>query len=144
MPRRKNTSHPAGLQTTVMVDVLFILLIFFIVVSRIRESNLQVDLPTVKRPDKRETTAPATQAGISLSIGSKGTIHLDGRKIGDIAALRTALQSRKASTQTPVILRTDKQAPSGITVQVVHLLSDLGFGKIQFDVLTAGHTGSKP
>ena len=138
---RGGAPQQIGLQTTVMVDVLFILLIFFIVVSRIRDTNLQVDLPSVQKQKKHPTQRQQRgTAGLVLSIDKQGGLHLDGRELGGLSGLRKTLRGQSARTapgQTPVVLRTDKQAPSGVTVQVVHLLAELGFAKIQFDVLTA-------
>lgn len=131
-----------GLQTTVMVDVLFILLIFFIVVSRVKDSNLPVDLPSV---DRKKQTAPAVRGntGLTISIDRKGGLHLNGEAASGVKGLRQLLSAHKSkATGLPVALRADKQAPSGVTVQVVHLLSEMGFTKVQFDVLQAQSGGN--
>ncbi len=144
MARRRAPSLPIGLQTTVMVDVLFILLIFFIVVSRIRESNLQVELTAIKKSKQPQQRQPQGGPGLILTIDRAGKVHLDGNDAGGIDGLRKTLIARKTQSpgSTPVVLRTDKAAPSGITVQLVHLLADLGFSRIQFDVLTTSHSGN--
>ena len=61
---------------TPMLDVVFILLIFFIVTANfIKEPGLEIN-----RPDS-ETAEVTENAAILIAIGAAGEIYMDGRRI---------------------------------------------------------------
>ena len=66
----------AEINMTPMLDVVFIMLIFFIVTANfIKEPGLEIN-----RPDS-ETAEVTENAAILIAIGSAGEIYMDGRRI---------------------------------------------------------------
>lgn len=140
MARRRRRQEVA-LQTTIMVDVLFILLIFFILVSRIRQTDVDVDLPQLAASGDKQAVARQPAKRLRVAIDARGGLFVDGKPQSDLATLRARLAAagaRGPDGKLPAVnFRTDKQARSGVTIQVIHLLAELGYDRVHFEALAA-------
>ncbi len=99
-----------------LIDILAILLIFFIVTTTFkkRESLVKVNLP------KSSEMATAGDAGarISLALGRDGSVSL-GDQIVPMENLSAALQSfRQQNPNQELELKADEGAPLGLMVEV--------------------------
>ena len=75
-PISQAVAEEEEINITPMLDVVFILLIFFIVTANfIKEPGLEVN-----RPDS-ETAEPTENAAILIAVGNAGEIYMDGRRI---------------------------------------------------------------
>ncbi|HKJ72060.1 MAG TPA: biopolymer transporter ExbD [Gammaproteobacteria bacterium] len=97
-----------------LIDVVFILLIFFMVSTTfVKDMNLDIDRP------QASSAAKAKSNTIRVYIDSKGNTYLDGQPV------RTwVLQSRlrdllEVSSSQNVLVVTDEKVPSGTLVEVV-------------------------
>jgi biopolymer transport protein ExbD len=99
---------------TPMLDVVFILLIFFIVTtSFVKESGIDVNRP------KANTSQSKPKANILIGISDMGSIWIDGREI-DIRAVRANIERLRAiNPQGSVIIQADKNSATGILVKVM-------------------------
>jgi biopolymer transport protein ExbD len=97
-----------------MLDVVFILLIFFIVTtSFVKESGIDVNRP------KANTSQSKPKANILIGISDMGSIWIDGREI-DIRAVRANIERLRAiNPQGSVIIQADKNSATGILVKVM-------------------------
>jgi biopolymer transport protein ExbD len=97
---------------TPLIDMVFILLIFFIVAtSFVRESGVTVDKP-------ESTYARAVSDGFVLvAITRSGTVHLGGAAINpdDRETIARALNEAHA---TAVVIQADRLAPVGLVLKV--------------------------
>jgi len=67
----------AEINMTPMLDVVFIMLIFFIVTANfIKEPGLEINRPDASTAETQENAA------ILIAIGASGEIWMDGRRIG--------------------------------------------------------------
>ncbi len=85
-PRRR---PEASIELTPLIDVVFLLLIFFMVsTSFVREARIAVDLP------EAAGDAPDAEAGLALSIDAAGGYAVNGRALadGEVATLVGALR----------------------------------------------------
>ena len=85
-PRRR---PEASIELTPLIDVVFLLLIFFMVsTSFVREARIAVDLP------EAAGDAPDGEAGLALSIDAAGGYAVNGRALadGEVATLVGALR----------------------------------------------------
>ena len=99
---------------TPMLDVVFIMLIFFLVVAAfIREAGLDLDRPTaVPRP-------VAEDQSILISIDKDNEIRIGNRSI-DPRALRTEIgRLRAANPDSRLVIRADRQSANRTLVQVM-------------------------
>lgn len=125
---RRSGSGPSSvdeLNLTPLIDMVFILLIFFLVTtSFIRESSV-----TVQRP-KAETANPQQNAEIIITISADEQIWLNNEST-DIRLLRTRLTDMGLSSagRSAVILA-DAHASTGLLVKVMDQLRLAGFENI--------------
>jgi biopolymer transport protein ExbD len=114
--RRKGsrTEDEAEINMTPMLDVVFIMLIFFIVTaSFVKESGIDVN-----RPDA--STATVKERGnILIAITASDQIWIDRRQV-DIRAVRANIERLKAENpQGSVVIQADKNSKNGLLVQVM-------------------------
>ena len=107
---------------TPMLDVVFIMLIFFIVTaSFVREAGLDVN-----RPDAPVTETPPEQSNILVSIRSNDDIIMEGRTI-DPRALRANIET--ASAQNPegsVVIQAHSKSTNKMLVTVMDAARQAG------------------
>ena len=100
---------------TPMLDVVFIMLIFFIVTATfIREKGLDV-----VRPDASDVPPPPNMAAIVISIDFNDDIWIEGR-IVDERAVRANVERLRAETpDAPVLIQADRQANTGVVIRTM-------------------------
>ena len=112
-----------------LIDILAILLIFFIVTSTFRKnlSQLQINLPESKSGTQVKSS---TSKNIILEVQSEEKMTLDGRPITP-ATLAEELQTvQKTNPGSVVTLQADKAAPFGAIVTVLDALQAAGIKNI--------------
>ena len=96
-----------------LLDVVFILLIFFIVTTVfVKETGVEVDKP------QAISTAKLERNIIMLAITNHGEVIYDGSNIGVAGVRNTVAQLLKNRTQ-PVVIQADKRVPTELLVQVL-------------------------
>lgn len=118
---------------TPMIDVVFLLIIFFLVSSHMakQENNVQLDLPKAQSGladvSDRET--------LVVNILASGGWRIAGVDV-DEQALSTSLRRSQMAAGEPLQLkiRTDKAVPYGRIEPVLRTASELGIGDIVFAV----------
>jgi biopolymer transport protein ExbD len=106
---------------TPMLDVVFIMLIFFIVTtSFVKESGVSVNRPTAQ-------SAKTVQKGnIIVAIKPDGEIWIDKRAI-DLRAVKANIQRLHAQNpQSAVVIVSDREAKTGILVKVMDQIRQAG------------------
>jgi biopolymer transport protein ExbD len=99
-----------------MTDLVFLLLIFFIIISTLVSNGVNVDLP-----DAKATTA--VHSNLTLSIQADGTYHLNGdSRPMSREDLEPKLRLEMAKQDEKVVyLQVDKSVPTGQTVEIIGL-----------------------
>jgi biopolymer transport protein ExbD len=99
---------------TPMLDVVFILLIFFIVTaSFVKESGIEVNRPEAATAVKKE------RANILVAISDKGEIWINKRRI-DVRAVQANIERLKAENpQGTVVIQADKKATTDVLIKVM-------------------------
>ncbi len=110
---------------TPMLDVVFILLIFFIVTtSFVRESGIEVD------PPQASTAEVQSQAGILVAITAEGEVWVD-RQVVALSALGPTVSRLQAERpQASVVIQADREARSGRLVEVMDRLRQAGIERM--------------
>jgi len=111
-----------------MLDVVFIMLIFFIVVaSFIKEAGIEVN-----RPDDNQQQDPNDSVSIVVEIASDGQIWMENRRV-DVRAVRANIQRLLAEDpEAPVTVKVEKGAKSGIVVDVADAAREAGVGIVNW------------
>jgi len=102
------------IQIAPMIDLMFTLLIFFVVTtSFVRETGLEVQRP-------RSSTATELDRGaILVGVGPAGEVSFEGRRV-ELLSLRMLLEQRLARTpDAGVVLVADRQAQAEALVRVM-------------------------
>ena len=116
MKVRRHAAAPdeTGIDLTPMLDVIFIMLIFFIVTtSFVRESGIKVNRPSAQTAVKQE------RSSILIAISPEGEIWIDKQRV-DIRSLRTVIQKLKSENpEAAVVIQADRDARAGLMVQAM-------------------------
>lgn len=105
----------AEVDMTPMLDIVFIMLIFFIVTATfVNERGLDVT-----RPDSDDPPPQTKAVTILISISSSGVISLEGRDV-DIRAVRANVERLIAENpDASVVVQADPESESSILVGVM-------------------------
>lgn len=125
MPLRMNRPQRSHLNLTPMIDVLFLLIIFFMVGTEFaeEESQLSVKLP---RAGTANPTAADSSRVKQLTLLSTGKLALDGQLFTDLE-LQSKLQTLHAQhPDLAVIVRGDSSATLQRLVEVMNLCRNAG------------------
>ena len=130
MQLRASTTEDPEISLTSLIDVVFLLLIFFMVSTTFeRQAVLKVDLPEAKNVNVLEDQ-PNT---FELVIDQNGQFYLNDRQLidGRPATLRAAFNEAAGEDRTmPVILRADAETPHHFVVTAMDVTAQLGFTRL--------------
>ena len=106
-----------------LVDILTILLIFFVVSTTFKKDQpeVQINLPE----SKTATSAPAELEHALLTVSENDEIKLDGKTIA-VEELESAVKSLSETKRTSLALQADKKASFGVIVKVMDALKLAG------------------
>jgi len=98
-----------------LIDVVFILLIFFIVTTVfVKNSGVDVDMPP-----RVPTAQDLDNQSVIIAVTKTGQVYYGGRNIG-IGGVEAAIRSvSDEENSVAVIIEADKAAPTGATVPVI-------------------------
>lgn len=118
-------SEESTIDMTPMLDIVFIMLILFIVTtSSVKESGV-----TVSRPSA-QTAAEDKKGNIMVAIKPNGEIWIDKRAV-DVRSVRANVEKLKAeSPESGVVIQADTDARTGILVQVMDQIRLAGVANI--------------
>ena len=111
---RRQSGGIAEINMTPLIDMVFILLIFFIVTSSfVKETGVDVNRPSAKTAVKKE------RANILISIRPNDEIWMDKRQI-DRRAVRANVERMHAENpEGSVIILADEEAKTGLLIEVM-------------------------
>lgn len=113
-----------------MIDVLFLLLAFFIISWQFSKSETELN---VKVPTAQEGADPTQQRGeIIINIFADGTIRVEGKTLTLPELELVLIDIRKAWEQQPVRLRGDASATYQQMVDVIDTCQKAGIWNISF------------
>ena len=104
-----------NIDITPMLDVVFIMLIFFIVTATfIKEAGIEVNRPDAPTAVKQE------KANILVAIGPNNDVWIDRRQV-DIRSVRPNIERLHAENpQGSVVIQADKESKTDTLVQVMY------------------------
>lgn len=125
MARRHATKDEPEINITPMLDIVFIMLIFFIVTtSFIRETGVEVNKPTAL------TAEPRPQGNVLIAIRDNDDIWMNKQQI-ELHEVRTEVERAKAENpESAVVLIADRGARTGMLVEVMDQVQAAGINRI--------------
>jgi biopolymer transport protein ExbD len=144
MNLRPRRPQQADINLTPLLDVVFLLLIFFMVSTTFKdEARLRIQLPAVQGED-----APAEEPEtIRIVIDRTGSffvndrVVVDRRKITLVQALNGALGERKG---LPVLIQADANTPHQAVMTALDAAAELGLVRIAFGATRQGAADESP
>lgn len=126
----RQRSQEIGVDLTPLIDVVFLLLIFFMVSTTFtRESHLQVELPEANG----EPVSPAEIKQIDVVINAEGQYVLNGKALVNNrreTLERGVSQLAEGDTKLPFIITADARTPHEYVVRAMDVAGGLGFSRL--------------
>jgi biopolymer transport protein ExbD len=112
--RRSEEIEDQEVDLTPMLDVVFIMLIFFIVTaSFVKESGIDINRPNAATAVKKE------RGNILVAITPSGQIWIDRRQV-DVRSVRANIERLHAENpQGAVVIQADSESKNGLLVEVM-------------------------
>jgi len=129
MRRVRRMSSDVHIELTPMIDVVFLLLTFFIfaVVMMVRADVLDVNLPELAAGRAATQTIP-----ITIAITDAGELFVNGEPVmldamvEHVQALQTKIDD---GSKSALVLAVDTQSPAGVMISVADKLTGSGLGE---------------
>ncbi len=121
MQFRRSSSAPVAINIAPLVDVVFLLVIFFAVSTTFLETaGLELTLPT------SSSTAERAPKEITVEVSRDEVLYLEGQPIEETSLASRLRERLDASDKKLVLLRADEQTPHGTVVRVMDLAREAG------------------
>ncbi len=119
--RRTKAREEANIDLTPMLDIVFIMLIFFIVTSSfVRESGVEVNRPQASH------SVVQKEVGIFVAITANNQVFIDKRRV-DMERVEAVLASLHLDNpQANLVIQADKHAYNGTVVSVMDAAKGAG------------------
>ena len=120
-----------SLQLTALIDVVFLLLIFFMVSTAFVDftRQLEIELP------ESTAGAPTPKTRVyTIEINKDGSIFLDGVKT-DLLDLPGRIKAQGGGMKLSVVIRADKKLNYGLAVEVMGVCKEAGISDIGLAVI---------
>jgi biopolymer transport protein ExbD len=131
MNLRPAPRESADINLTPLIDVVFLLLIFFMVSTTFdRDSELSIELPAAAAEVKKRRPD-----AIEVAIDVQGRFYVNGRPLLNTQSktLRQALRSAAGESESPpIIISADAKTPHQAVVRIMDAARELGFVRLTF------------
>ena len=109
------------IDVTPMLDVVFIMLIFFIVTaSFVKESGISINKPEASTASQKDNTS------ILVAINDKNEIWIDRRKVDPRAVKPTIIRLRAENPEGQVVVQADVKSTTETVMKVVDGIREAG------------------
>ena len=120
-----------SLQLTSLIDVVFLLLIFFMVSTSFVDFTRRMD---IQLPQSKKSAEVARAENFLLEIGMERKLTLNGKEITIDALERRLLEARRAPGRLTVIIKADKRLDYGFVVRIMGISFSAGIRDISVAV----------
>ncbi|MGA1343265.1 MAG: ExbD/TolR family protein [Hyphomonas sp.] len=118
--RREYTETGSEIDLTPMLDVVFILLIFFIVTAQfIKEPGVDILRPDV------DNKAQAKPLAILIAIDANSDVYIDKKLVAPAEIGFTIKEMRLDNPRGEVVIQTDVNADAGVMVDVMEAINKI-------------------
>lgn len=127
--RSRHKPEEVEINLTSLIDVLFILLLFFMLSTTFRpNAAVRLQLPQAQTP------AEATALPVRLTVDALGNYYLDDTPLVNNQAqtLKRALQQAVPDKTRPLLIQADKNATHQAVLRVLDVAAQLGITQLSF------------
>lgn len=127
MPRRRENAEDATINLTPMIDVVFLLVIFFMVGSKFSEAENRVDVDLPAADLRAITRIPDERV---VAVDAQGEVTLDGQPVSGEQLTETLRQQHAAYPGLRVSVRGDSDVRHEQMMEVFRAVRVSGVGQI--------------
>jgi biopolymer transport protein ExbD len=118
-----------GIDLTPFIDVVFMLLLFFVVSTTLFKGATELD---VQLPEANAKARDADKKSIEIGVDVKGNYFLNGKPIGnDSKHLKAALRQLAEKESLPLVVVGDKAAPYQAVIYALEVAGECGITQVQ-------------
>lgn len=137
MKFRRTARPEEGINLTPLIDVVFLLLIFFMVSTTFtKETHLELDLPEASAAPLLED-----EGRIEIVVNAEGGYAVNGQGLVNtrLDTLKTAIQrTANGNNQLPLTITADARTPHQAVVTAMDAAGQLGFAKLSITTRNPG------
>jgi biopolymer transport protein ExbD len=126
--RTKQSEDETNVNLTPLIDVVFLLLIFFMVSTTFDStSELKIDLP------EASANKPIQQQSLTLMIDPKGFYYINGKRLKNQTSDLLLLELYRATgddKDTPVVIQSDAKSPVQSLVTAMDVVGQIGLSHL--------------
>ncbi|MBI2090185.1 MAG: biopolymer transporter ExbD [Deltaproteobacteria bacterium] len=122
----KESEEDVGISLTSLIDVIFLLLIFFMVTTTIIDPSRRLD---IQLPEAKAASAESKSTPVTIEINQRGDIVVNAEKV-DLAALEARLKALGGEGRKTALVRADRRLDYGRVVAVLGICRANGFQDI--------------
>jgi len=135
MRLRERHKRDYSVDITPLVDVVFLMLIFFMVSTSFKvASSLKLQLPTSTSHEQATDVKE-----VVISIDTKGQFFVQDEPVSDSALRKRILNVTKGDPNMRAVLRADADSQYKRVVRVLDVLRQLGMGKVSIATVQPKH-----
>ena len=125
MRRHTGQADEAEVNITPMLDIVFIMLIFFIVTATfVKESGITVNKP------EAVTTVEVPRITATIAVSRDQEIWINKREV-DIREVRAVVERLIRETpQGAIVIEADAESQTGVVVDIVDRLNEIGVSQV--------------
>jgi biopolymer transport protein ExbD len=124
----RNDEEDVNINLTPLIDVVFLLLIFFMVSTTFdTTSQLKINLP-----EASQDQAVVPPQKLNLMIDAKGNFFLNSRELTNnkSATLKAALERTMDGNRLPIVIQSDADSPVQSLVTAMDVVGQLGLSQV--------------
>lgn len=126
---RETKQEDLGVDLTPFIDVVFVLLLFFVVSTTLFKGVTELD---VQLPEANAKERAADKKSIEIGVDVKGNYFLNGQPLGnDVKRLKSALSQIAKKEEYPLVVVGDKAAPYQAVIYALEVAGECGIKQVQ-------------
>lgn len=125
----KKRKEDLQINLTPLIDVVFLLLIFFMVSTSFKkETKITVNLP-----EASGEAAEVLPSSVDVSVTKMGEVFINGQSLINrkITTIKDAILAVSQDPTVPVVISADEDAPVQAVIKIMDAAGQLGFNNIQ-------------
>jgi biopolymer transport protein ExbD len=140
MPLKLHQDEMPALNLTSMIDVLFLLIIFFMVATKFdeMERNIEVAVPQVAQAGED----PPPKLPLVVSVTAEGRFDLDGKHVTETELTQKLAAARTPLTEPTVVIHGDAKCPFQHVASALGACRQAGISELGITVRIAGASTS--
>lgn len=124
--KRRRRKAISDLNLTNLIDVVFALLIIFMITAPMMTQGVQVDLP------QTESQNVESNESIQVSINEHNEIYIDHELVAFVDFKRRFREIYAGRSDVPVFVNGDRKVPYGLVLRVISEIQNAGVVKLGF------------